>query len=316
MKINIVSTRPNRGAPPALSSRPYRFIALALVSSTALTATAACGQPSPSVSPSLQMVQPTQPSFSTDPTASAIYQWKALSQSDTYSFSTYASFLLAHPGYPDAMAMRRNAERMMRAGGESSDQVVAYFRRYPALTSAGNLRFAEALAAKGLRDEARTAARTAWVGGALTPEDESRLLTGFADAIQPGDNDKRMDRLLWDRSTVNAARQLVLVSPAKRSVFDARLAMLTKAPDAASKSGIVYDSAKNDAGFLADRNWWQRNTGQFPASRDTLAAPRALIAPPTDPDKWLDTLYITAKAANNDLQYATAFNIARQLGDT
>jgi soluble lytic murein transglycosylase len=313
MNIQHSLQRSNRGASPALSSRTFRFVSAMLASGVALTATTACGQPAPPVGAPLQLAQSAP---APDATASAIYQWKALSQSDTYSFSTYASFLLSNPGFPDSMAMRRNAEKMLRSGAESNDQVVTFFRRYPALSPTGSLRFAEALAAKGMRDEALAAARAAWIGGALSPEDESRLLTAFSGAIQPGDHDRRMDRLLWDRSTANAARQLVLVSPAKRAVFEARLAMLTKAPDAAAKSALVFDSAKNDAGFLSDRNWWQRNTAQLVASRELLAAPRALIAPPTDPDKWLDTLYVTARAASNDLQYASAFNIARQVGDT
>lgn len=261
----------------------------------------------------LPMPQPVQPS---DPIASAVSEWRALSQSGSYSFSSYASFLINHAGFPDANAMRKNAEKAIRPDGESGDQVIAFFRRYPPLSATASLRFAEALSARGFRDEARIAAHNAWVGGALAPEDESRVLTGFADAILPSDQDLRMDRLLWDRATTAAARQLMLVSPQRRAIFEARLAMLTKAPDAAEKSALVFDSARNDAGFLADRNWWQRNTAQLIASRELLAAPRALMSPPRDPGKWLDILYVTAKAASNDGQYALSYNIARQLTDT
>jgi len=261
----------------------------------------------------LPMPQPAQP---TDPIASAVSEWRMLSQSGNYSFSSYASFLINHAGFPDANTMRKNAEKAIRPDGESGDQVIAFFRRYPPLSATASLRFAEALSARGFRDEARTAAHNAWIGGALTPEDETRVLTGFADAILPSDHDLRMDRLLWDRATTAAARQLLLVSPQRRAIFDARLAMLTKAPDAAEKSALVFDSARNDAGFLADRNWWQRNTAQLIASRELLAAPRALMSPPRDPGKWLDILYVTAKAASNDGQYTLAYNIARQLTDT
>lgn len=261
----------------------------------------------------LPMPQPVQPS---DPIASAVSEWRALSQSGSYSFSSYASFLINHTGFPDANTMRKNAEKAIRPDGESRDQVIAFFRRYPPLSATASLRFAEALSARGFRDEARIAAHNAWIGGALAPEDESRVLTGFADAILPSDQDLRMDRLLWDRATTAAARQLLLVSPQRRAIFEARLAMLTKAPDAAEKSALVFDSARNDAGFLADRNWWQRNTAQLIASRELLAAPRALMSPPRDPGKWLDTLYVTAKAASNDGQYALTYNIARQLTDT
>ena len=124
-----------------------------------------------------------------------------------------------------------------------------------------------------------------------------------------------MNRLLWDRATTNAARQILVVSPTRRAIFEARLAMLSKAPDAAIKSQAVFEAARNDAGFIIDRNWWQRNTGQLPQARNLLAAPRQLSAPPLDPEKWLGALTLTAKGASNDAQWLTVYNIARQLND-
>lgn len=310
MTLKIHSKRPDRGAHPTLSSFAKRFVASILLAGTAFAPVMAFAQTAQTA-----MLPMPQPIRSADPIASAVSEWRVLSLSDNYSFSSYATFLVNHPGFPGTATMRTNAEKMLRPAGESDDQVIAFFRRYPPLTATANLRFAEALSARGYRDEARVAAHDAWIAGSLIPEDEARILSTFVDAIRPGDQDARMDRLLWDRMTTAAARQLILVSPQKRAVFEARLAMLTKAPDAAAKSALVLDSARNDAGFLADRNWWQRNTGQLIASRELLAAPHSLTRPPLDPGKWLDTLYVAAKAANNDRQYATAYNIARQVGD-
>jgi soluble lytic murein transglycosylase len=265
-----------------------------LLASSALATSAAIAQIPQSATPPVPLV-----SRPADPIANAVSEWRMLSQSGSYSFTSYANFLINHPGFPDSSAIRKNAEKVLRADGESAELVIAFFRRYPPLSATAGLRFAEALSTRGLREEAKSAARNAWIGGALAPEDETRFFSTFADSIQPADHDLRMDRLLWDRATTAAARQLSLVSPQRRAIFEARLAMLTKAPDAAAKSDLVVESAKNDPGFLADRNWWQRNTGQLIASRELLAAPRALISPPRDPGKWLDILYVTAKAASN-----------------
>ncbi|WP_246610951.1 lytic transglycosylase domain-containing protein [Aquisediminimonas profunda] len=304
-------TRPDRSGPPALSSVATRFVTSMLLAGTALATSAAIAQVPQSATPSFPLVA--RPA---DPIANAVSEWRMLSQSGSYSFTSYANFLINHPGFPDSSAIRKNAERVLRADGEPAELVIAFFRRYPPLSATAGLRFAEALSARGLREEAKSAARNAWIGGALAPEDETRFFSAFADSILPSDHDLRMDRLLWDRATTAAARQLALVSPQRRAIFEARLAMLTKAPDAAAKSALVFDGAKNDAGFLADRNWWQRNTGQLIASRELLAAPRALVSPPRDPGKWLDILYVTAKAASNDGQFSLAYNIARQLPET
>ncbi len=321
----------DRGTTPALSSIGLRIFVTALLLGTALPVSAQFQQAeqpldrtsTPQSVAQPLMVQPTtpqpltiQPIRPTDPLSGAVSQWRALSQAETYSFSSYSGFMLAYPGWPGEGVMRKNAEKMLRADGESTQQVVAYFTKFPPLSATAHLRFAEALDSSGRRADAANEARLAWISGALTPEDESRFLSRFGSKLQPGDQDLRMDRLLWDRSTLAAARQLPMTSGAKQAVFSARLAMLTKAPDAAAKSAAIMNIARNDAGFLADRNWWQRNTGQTQSARDLLAGPRLLSAPPLDPDKWLDTLFVTAKAADNEFQYATVYNIARQIGDT
>ncbi len=305
IKSNLL---PNRGAIPTLSSGRTRFLFNAAFLSIAAIATPSVAQVS-SLPPSMAASQPSA-------IGNAVSLWRALSEADNYSFATYANFLINNPGFPDETAMRRNAEKMLRGDIDSPDLIISYFRKFPSLSPAGSLRFAEALSARGYRDDAKAAARAAWIGGALSPMDESRVLSNFADAIQPGDHDARMNRLLWDRSTTNAVTQINLSSPAARTAFDARLAMQMRAPDAATKLALVSPSARNDAGFIVDLNNWYKNSGQLAAARSLLAAPRQLSAAPLDPDKWLSTLLASAKAANNDYQYDTAFNIARQLGDT
>jgi soluble lytic murein transglycosylase len=308
MNICNANRVPDRVDISALSSRTFRFMTILLLAASPIVVAPAGAQPVP-------------PSFggsasSSSQISGAIYQWKMLQQSDAYPFSSYAGFLLANPGWPDEAAMRKAAEKNLRPAGESASQIIAFFRKYPPQTPTAQLRFAETLASNGNADEARSAALRAWTGGALTPADEASLLSRFPGLLSAADHDARMDQLLWQRSTVAAARHLAMVSSDKRAIFEARLALLTKAPDAAARYAAVYPIAKNDAGFLYDLNFWQRGTGQLVAARETLAKPRQLSAAPVDPDKWLDMIYANAKAASNDRQYPTAFNIARQISET
>ncbi len=330
MKQNTKTFKPNRGTTPILSSTRLRFIIMSLTIGVNLPIAAHAQlaeqpldrtTPAPliqSIPSAPVVIQPItiQPVRAADPLSGAVAQWRNLQLSDNYSFSSYAGFMLSYPGWPGESVFRKNAERMIRVDGESPQQVAAYFTKFAPQSATAHLRFAEALDYVGRKQESLIEARQAWTSGALTPEDESRLLNRFASAIQPIDQDARMERLLWDRSTLAAARQLPLTSSTKRAVFDARLAMLTRSADAATKSNFVFNSARGDAGYLADRNWWQRNTGQQSSARDLLATPRVLAATPLDPDKWLDTLFVTAKAANSDYQYASVYNIARQMSET
>lgn len=301
----------NRSATLPMSSVSRRFILPVLLATCAFVVTPACGQPAPE-SNSL-----TRASRSDNVGAlmNGLFEWKNLQLSDNQPFSTYASFLTTYVGWPGESGFRKNAERAIRSGLESPDLVIVYFRTHPPLTPTGHLRFAEALSAKGFSEEARSAARNAWVGGSLSPADETLIMGSFADAISQDDQDRRMDRLLWDRATSSAARQIALVSPLKRPLFEARLAMISNAADAAAKSQMVFEDGRNDPGFIVNRNWWQRNSGQIPQARNLLAAPRRLAAAPLDPEKWLDALVTTARGANNDGQWSAVYEIARQLSD-
>ncbi len=244
--------------------------------------------------------------------ASVVSQWSNLRDNETAPFSAYAGFMTNNPGWPGEAVMRKNAERALRADGDSPGTVIAFFTRFPSQTATAGLRHAEALAALGREAEARVAARKAWALGSMTADDESRFMSRFSSAVSSVDHDARMDKLLWSRSTTTAARQLGFVSPAKRALYGARLALLTKSPTAATQANALSAADRNDPGYIADRAWWLRNTGQAMAVRNFLAAPRTISKPPAQPETWLQMLEISAGDAARDGQWQLAYNIARQ----
>ena len=248
--------------------------------------------------------------------AVAISEWNAVRQSEALPFSSYARFLIAHPGWPGEAAIRKSAERAIRTDAEDPQLIAAYFGRFTPASATSTLRRAEALDAIGRRDEAKSVARRAWTMGALSADDESRLISRWPGLLSSSDHNARMERLLWNRATPIAARQLSLTSPARQPLFDARLAMQAKTADAASKLGYVATSASGDPGFLIDRVTWLRLSGQEYAAQALLAAPRRLNAPPLDPERWLDVIVAVARNAAAQGQVQTAFDIARQVEDT
>ncbi len=244
----------------------------------------------------------------------AVAQWQTLKTS-RQSFGTISAFLLAHPGWPSEHELRDSAEGVLRPEAESPSQVIAFFQRFPARTAAAQLRYAEALYVQGQRDLAANAARIAWAGGALSVDDESRMFIRFNTVLTPDDHDARMNRLLWSRAVVVAQRQLPYTSAVRRALFDVRLALLSKAPDAEAKTMPYLDSARVDAGFVADRATYLINTAQDQSARVWLARPHQFNAPPLDPETWINLLLRTARRALEDGQYQTAYDIARQVGD-
>lgn len=322
---------PDKDAPRTLSSMSRRFTAIIAFAACTSLGSPALAQlpvgraPMPAPAPTTPVTTPVPPpvtspfpayaAASTSAVIDGVAQWNMLRQSDRYSFADYAGFLVRHPGWPGEAALRANAERQLAPNTASPTLVIAFFQRYAPLTAAAALRYAEALDSMGQRDAARDWARRAWTMGALTPDDESRLNTRFPGLLGPADQDARMEKLLWSRSTTTAQRQLPLTSPVRQPVFSARLAMQLRSTDAASKASYTADRVHDDAGYIMDRAAWLRASGQEYVARTLFAQPRRLSAPPLDPERWLDTMVAYAKSANDSGQFQTAYDIARQLDD-
>jgi soluble lytic murein transglycosylase len=261
------------------------------------------------------MPQLTPGAVQTDPLALALLEWKRLQQSDNLPFSDYANFLIVHPGWPGEKGRRAAAETSLLAGMGTPGLTLRYFEKFPPVTSAGRVRFAEALAASGRRAEADDQARAAWRAGVLRPDDESRLLSLFPGALRADDHEARLDMLLWQGATTAAQRQLSWISSPRRAVFEARIAYRSNAPDAALKGDLVGGIGRSDPGYIADRASWLRDNRQSPAARAWLSQPRQLGYRPTSVEKWYEVLLTHARGAAADGQHVTAYDIARQVDD-
>ena len=244
-----------------------------------------------------------------------LQRWRVLTQSDNYSFEDYAGFLVTYPGWPEDTRMRRNAEQAININSFSPSRVLAFFEKFPPTTNAGAAKYAVALQASGQRDKAAAMARQAWRGGTLTDDDEAALISRFSSILSIDDHDARMDALLWARATRDAAGQLSFTSAARRPVFAARLAQLTESPDANAQASAVGNIARDDAGYLADRARYLRNSGQSHAARQLLATRLPLRVKPAMPDTWFESMLLNAEAAANDRQWTLAYDIASKIED-
>jgi soluble lytic murein transglycosylase len=246
--------------------------------------------------------------------AASVGRWNSLRQSDNLPFSAYAGFLLDHRGWPGEAAMRRAAERQIDQSGASAAEVVRFFSAYPPLTAAGRARQALALLATGRTAEAREAARAAWFAGVMGAPAEQQLLAAFPGAFSSADHDRRIDVLLGSGDTESAARMIGFASPSRRPLFETRLALQTRAPDAASRYA-AFGSAGNDVALIADRAAWLRRSGNPAGARELMGRRRAGGTPPANPEKVMETMVALGRAAAEDRQWTLAYQIASQVDD-
>ncbi len=261
----------------------------------------------------------TSPPSATNPVGDAVLEWRRLTQDSNASFDRLSRFLMANRGWPDADKMRIRAEKAIAIDSFDPARTLAYFNAFPPKTPSGELRMALALNATGRRDEANAAVRRAWTGGSLTQDEINRVLTFFPGTLTAADHDARMERLLWSNDTSAAARQISFTSPQKRTVFSARLAMLSNAVDAALQASAAEAAnpslLRTDPGYITAKATWLRRSGREGEARALLAGPRELASAPLDAEEWLETLLTNARLASAGGDKATAYRIAKQIDD-
>jgi soluble lytic murein transglycosylase len=246
--------------------------------------------------------------------ASSVNQWRTLRQSSNYRFSDYASFLIANPDWPDSTRMRGWAEKAVLPG-ENAATILAFFASTKPRTGNGWARLADAYAASGRMTEALDAARSAWRSADLPGTDEQAIWSRYGSSFTRGDNDDRVDALLFAKKADDAARFLTATSPDRQAAFAARIAMQQNSADADNRYQAVMGSVTSDAGLMMDRARWLRANNYQAAAQQLAARKHNFTRRPADPERFLDMLIQLAGDAADSRNWQTAFNIASQLDD-
>ena len=244
----------------------------------------------------------------------SIADWRRLRASDGYAFADYARFVNANPGWPGEAGIRRSAEKQMRPG-ENASTVFAFFRSTEPTTGNGWARLAEANLTLGRSAEALAAARGAWVSADLSAFDERSLFAKFGSQLTAADHDRRIDALLFGKRASDAYRMLPWSSPGRRASLQARIAMQARQPDAEQRYQAVIGQVTSDAGLMMDRARYLRDSGYVQAARDLFARNHNFTAKPADPERFLDMMELLVKEAAGSRDWATAYNIGRQVDD-
>ncbi|MET1754622.1 lytic transglycosylase domain-containing protein [Novosphingobium sp. RD2P27] len=242
-------------------------------------------------------------------THQSVEQWRTLVANSRLGFGTYASFLMSYPGYPQEEKIRGYAEKALSSESPDPGMLVAFFDRFPPLSSEAAGRYATALTYMRRPDAAEKAV-AAWRGGSLSANDEATLMSFYRDRLSPADHDARMDALLWQNETAQAERQVSFVSAAQRNLFMERLSLLQGA--APGSLGLPVNARLlRDPGYVYNRSAQARKSGNLPAAISLLATRAPLERPALEAEKWVRELLTVARGAGAD----PAVRIAASIDD-
>lgn len=224
-------------------------------------------------------------------------------------FAATWRFLREQPDWPEPEVLRRQAEE--RIGPETpATEVVRYFTAFPPLTSNGHMRRLEAAGTAAPNDVARFA-RDTWQNATLRPSDENDFLNRYAQFLTGPDQIARFDRILRE-GRHQVARDLVpKLPPDYLPVANARLAMATRAADAATLVKALPAARLNDPTLRFERLQWIRRTGTLDEAKAALAGPI-----PNQNDAWWNERNLVVRALLDADRPADAYAIATGHGLT
>ncbi|WP_338244236.1 lytic transglycosylase domain-containing protein [Aurantiacibacter hainanensis] len=267
------------------------FIALvAALAAPALTSTGALAQDASEWDRNRAQLVAQQPG----PMAAEIARWERLweDRQAQRPFNEYASFLLANPGFPDETTLRARAEQRLREEFVEPGQVLRFFENQEPVTNYAKAHYALALMGQD-RAASERWALDAWRGGEMSPTAEAALFSMYGSDLTQADHDARMNALLWQRDAEGAARQLDRVSPNKRRIFAARLAILQGGDGATDAAGAMADP-----GYLYNRSRELRQEGRASQAVRNIVDGPELASIPFDQTAWITELLEVARVAN------------------
>jgi len=194
-------------------------------------------------------------------------------------FASTWRFLRENGDWPEPEVLRRQAEERI-AAETPAQEIVRYFTAFPPLTSNGHMRRLEAAQAASPNDVTRFA-RDTWQNATLRNSDENDFLNRYAQLLTGPDHIARFDRILRS-GRVEVARELLSkLPPDYQPVASARLAMATRAADAAKLLRNVSAAKLNEPTLRLERVQWLRRTGNLDEAKTAFAGPTTNL-----PDAW------------------------------
>jgi len=210
-----------------------------------------------------------------------IVDWTVLRtapRSDADFASTWR-FLREHPDWPEPEVLRRRAEDRITSATPARE-VWRYFIAFPPLTSAGHMRRLEAASVANAIDVPRFASES-WRAATFRNADEEEFLNKYGRYLSGEDEIVRFDRILRS-GRAQVARDLVpRLPPEYQPLANARLAMATRAADAATLLREVSAAKLADPAIKLERLGWLRRTGKLDEARALVLQP-----PPAQTEAW------------------------------
>lgn len=187
----------------------------------------------------------------TDPTARKLVEWALIDTSaEQLSFNELALAQSRFAAWPRAESREAAGERALDLANAGPDTVLAFFDGQTPTSIQGVIALAGALEQKGRGDEARPLIRNWWRTQSFDSAPQGRILARWSSWLTQADHEARLDMLLLGPHGPATREMITLVSPERRTVAEAVLALRTAYNGDSIVAGLTPAQARDPAVVL------------------------------------------------------------------
>ena len=236
-----------------------------------------------------------------------IVEWLRL-RSGEGQLGEYEAFLQRRPDWPGLGLLREKGEAAV-ARSTSAERVLAWFNGDQPETVEGSFALIRAYTALGQTDAARAEAVRAWLDLSFTAEQEAALLEAYPQALAQG-NETRLDRLLWDGESTEAARMLPRVGADWRKLAEARIALREDSPGVDAKLKAVPAALSNNPGLAYERFIWRMRKDRYEEAATLIVDSSSSAETLGRPEDWAERRALLARRLLRDGDPRMAYRVA------
>jgi soluble lytic murein transglycosylase len=248
-----------------------------------------------------------------NPLPAKVIRWMFLLRPNSgAAFSEIASFIGENPNWPSQNVLQRRAEEEI-APGADPEFLMKWFADHPPSTVDGKTAYGRAMLAVGQSENGTRLLRETWIKGNFGAVQEKQFTNRHKALIQPEDHVARLERLLWERQSAAAQRMLPLVDAGRRSVAQARLALISGKGKMEAAIEKVPLNLRRDPGLLYERIRHLRGKGKIEEAIDLM---KGLPEKLPRPENWWNERGLLARKALQMGAISDAYRMAKNHGQT
>ena len=218
--------------------------------------------------------------------------------------SALTAFSRANPDWPNLGALNKRAEDALPPSLDGSE-VIAWFDKHKPQNPDSMVLYYEALMHAGRDGDATRDVRDLWINGTFTTGQLVDYRKRYAQIITSEDDAARADRLVWDKSYLDARAMLPMLNANDGAAIMARIALMTHAKGAESQE-IPADRSSDPGVLYARAQYAMYDLNDQDAA--TILADTSGDAP--HPAAWSSMRLLLARRLLESHNYQQAYDVA------